>query len=160
MMYRRVPKFSPYGSVCCACAQRPGLPCACHSVRLARLHSTRTAAPVLLAHAEVTKIIIFCSMGPKLRHVTVACASEIAGAHVAFCAVPTWCRLLGAPLSFKPQFNERVRLSQGLLCAFNVFGGGTCSDFDYWQLNQVQCSLLYWSCSELVARCTQATDRH
>ena len=22
----RVPKFSPYGSVCCACAQRPGLP--------------------------------------------------------------------------------------------------------------------------------------
>ncbi len=22
--YRRVPKFSPYGSVCCACAQRPG----------------------------------------------------------------------------------------------------------------------------------------
>ncbi len=24
--YRRVPKFSPYGSVCCACAQRPGFP--------------------------------------------------------------------------------------------------------------------------------------
>jgi hypothetical protein len=24
--YCRVPKFSPYGSVCCACAQRPGLP--------------------------------------------------------------------------------------------------------------------------------------
>jgi hypothetical protein len=29
--YRRVPKFSPYGSVCCACAQRPVLPRACHS---------------------------------------------------------------------------------------------------------------------------------
>jgi hypothetical protein len=28
---RRVPKFPPYGSVCCACAQRPGLPRACHS---------------------------------------------------------------------------------------------------------------------------------
>ena len=26
MMYRRVPKFSPYGFVCCACAQRLGLP--------------------------------------------------------------------------------------------------------------------------------------
>ncbi len=25
-VYHRVPKFSPYGSVCCACAQRPGLP--------------------------------------------------------------------------------------------------------------------------------------
>jgi hypothetical protein len=24
--YRQVPKCSPYGSVCCACAQRPGLP--------------------------------------------------------------------------------------------------------------------------------------
>ncbi len=24
--YRRVPKCSPHGSVCCACAQRPGLP--------------------------------------------------------------------------------------------------------------------------------------
>ena len=29
--YRRVPTFSPYGSVCCACAQRTGLPRACHS---------------------------------------------------------------------------------------------------------------------------------
>ncbi len=28
---RRVPKFSTYGSVCSACAQRPGLPRACHS---------------------------------------------------------------------------------------------------------------------------------
>ena len=34
------PKFSPYGSVCCACAQTPGL-------------------PVLLAHADVTENIIF-----------------------------------------------------------------------------------------------------
>ena len=34
--YHRVPTFSPYGSVCCECAQRPGL-------------------PGLLAHAEVTK---------------------------------------------------------------------------------------------------------
>ncbi len=29
--YHRVPMLSPYGSVCCACAQRPGLPRACHS---------------------------------------------------------------------------------------------------------------------------------
>ncbi len=28
--YRRVPKFWTYGSVCCACARRPGLPRACH----------------------------------------------------------------------------------------------------------------------------------
>ncbi len=28
---RGVPKFSTYGSVCCACAQRPGLPRARHS---------------------------------------------------------------------------------------------------------------------------------
>ena len=27
---RRVSKFSPYGSVCYSCAQRPGLPRACH----------------------------------------------------------------------------------------------------------------------------------
>jgi hypothetical protein len=26
LLYYRVPKFSPYDSVCCACAQRPGLP--------------------------------------------------------------------------------------------------------------------------------------
>ena len=31
LTYRRVPKFSPYGSVRCACAQRPGVPRACHS---------------------------------------------------------------------------------------------------------------------------------
>ncbi len=30
-VYRQVPKFWTYGSVCCACAQRPGLPRACHS---------------------------------------------------------------------------------------------------------------------------------
>jgi hypothetical protein len=35
--------------------------------RSRRLRSTRAAAPVLLAHAEVTKIIIF-SMSPKLRY--------------------------------------------------------------------------------------------
>ena len=29
--YNRVPKFWTHGSVCCACAQRPGLPRACHS---------------------------------------------------------------------------------------------------------------------------------
>ena len=34
--------------------------------RSRRLHSTRTAAPVLLAHAEVTKNNIF-QIGPKLR---------------------------------------------------------------------------------------------
>ncbi len=30
-VYRRAPKFWTHGSVCCACAQRPGLPRACHS---------------------------------------------------------------------------------------------------------------------------------
>ena len=29
--YRRVPKFWTHDSACCACAQRPGLPRACHS---------------------------------------------------------------------------------------------------------------------------------
>ena len=31
LQYRGIPKFWTYGSVCCACAQRPGLPRACHS---------------------------------------------------------------------------------------------------------------------------------
>ena len=43
--YRRVPKFSPYDSVCCACA-------------------------------EVTKNIILCSMGPKLRYPAVAAVQD------------------------------------------------------------------------------------
>ena len=67
MHYHWVPKFSPYGSVCCACAQVPGLPRVCHSGYLACLslqassaqrsrclRSTRAAVPVLLAHAEGT----------------------------------------------------------------------------------------------------------
>ncbi len=29
--YTRVPKFWTHGSVCCACAQRPGMPRGCHS---------------------------------------------------------------------------------------------------------------------------------
>ena len=36
--------------------------------RSRRLRSTRAAAPVLLAHAEVTKNITFSSIGPKLRY--------------------------------------------------------------------------------------------
>ena len=31
LLYRWVPKFWTYGSVCYVCAQRPGSPCACHS---------------------------------------------------------------------------------------------------------------------------------
>ena len=31
LRHHRIRTFSPYGSVCCACAQRPGLPRACHS---------------------------------------------------------------------------------------------------------------------------------
>jgi hypothetical protein len=57
--------FHTHGSVCCACAQKPGLPrvllrlarlprTASSSQRLRRFRSTRAAAPVLLAHAEVT----------------------------------------------------------------------------------------------------------
>ncbi len=56
--YHRVPKFSPYGSVCCACAQRPGWPRACHSGLLAASHCKQCSAltsPSLHAHAEVTK---------------------------------------------------------------------------------------------------------
>ena len=40
--------------------------------RSRRLRSTRAAAPVLLAHADVTENIKYFSMGPKLRHPTVA----------------------------------------------------------------------------------------
>ena len=36
--------------------------------RSRHLCSTRAAAPVLLAHVEVTKIILKNSMGPKLRY--------------------------------------------------------------------------------------------
>jgi hypothetical protein len=57
-LYRQVPKFWTYGSVCCECAQRPGLPRACHSGLLACLApqavlsahvacAPRAAAPVL-----------------------------------------------------------------------------------------------------------------
>ena len=38
--------------------------------RSRRLRSTRAAAPVLLAHANVTKNIKYFSMGPKLRYPT------------------------------------------------------------------------------------------
>ena len=77
-MYHRVPKFWTHGSVCCACTQRTGA-AACVSLRLARLprtassaqrsrrlRSTRAAAPVLLAHANVTENINIFSMGPNL----------------------------------------------------------------------------------------------
>jgi hypothetical protein len=48
-----------------------GLPRTASSAQSSRrLRSVRAAAPVLLAHAVVTKTIIF-SMGPKLRHPTV-----------------------------------------------------------------------------------------
>ena len=40
--------------------------------RSRRLRSTRAAAPVLLAHANVTENINIFSMGPKLRYPTVA----------------------------------------------------------------------------------------
>ena len=68
--YRRVPTFSPYGSVCCARAQRTGAaarlslrlarlpPTASSAQRSRRIRSTRAAAPVLLAHAEVTESTI------------------------------------------------------------------------------------------------------
>ena len=36
--------------------------------RSRRLRSMCAVSPVLLAHAELTKIIIFSSMGPKLRY--------------------------------------------------------------------------------------------
>ena len=49
-LYHGVPKFSPYGSVCCACYQRPGL--------------TRQSFSRMLRSQKCT---IF-SMGPKRRH--------------------------------------------------------------------------------------------
>ena len=44
---------------------------ASHCKRSRRLRSTRAAAPVLLAHANVTENINILSMGPKLRYPTV-----------------------------------------------------------------------------------------
>jgi hypothetical protein len=80
LWYRRVTKFSPYGSVCCTCAQRPGLPRACHSGKLACL----ALQAVLSAHVAfaprarlrqffsrmlgVIKIHNIFSMGPKRRY--------------------------------------------------------------------------------------------
>ena len=46
-------------------ASSPAAP-ASSAQRSRRLHSTLAAAPGLLAHAEVTTIIIYFSMGPKL----------------------------------------------------------------------------------------------
>ena len=65
-----------------------------------RLRSTRAAAPVLLAHAVVTKNIIFFSMGPKFRycgipqhrlvqHQRVVKAEQQAQASVCVAAVPS-----------------------------------------------------------------------
>ena len=51
--YRRVPKFSPYGSVSCACAQWPGSP------RQSFLRTLRSQKHKMN------------SMGPKLRHLVV-----------------------------------------------------------------------------------------
>ncbi len=52
LVYREVPKFSPYGSMCCACAQRPasGLPRACHSgfCRSPASHCKQCSAPTAL----------------------------------------------------------------------------------------------------------------
>ncbi len=50
--------------------------------RSRRLSSTHAAAPVLLAHAEVTKNINIFSMGPKLRYPTVASVIHEHGATV------------------------------------------------------------------------------
>jgi hypothetical protein len=43
-----------------------------------RLRSTRTAVPVLLAHAEVTKNIKYFSMGPNINYVCTCCV-QISG---------------------------------------------------------------------------------
>jgi hypothetical protein len=49
------------------------LPCTAGSAQRSRhLRSTRAAAPVLLAHAEVTENIKYFYMGPKLRHTAVS----------------------------------------------------------------------------------------
>ena len=42
-----------------------------------RLRSTRAAAPVLLAHTEVTKNRLFFDMGPKLRYPVVCVCVQV-----------------------------------------------------------------------------------
>ncbi len=77
--YRRVPKCSPYGSVCCACAQRPGLPRACHSGELAclALQAVLSAHVACAPRARLRQAFSrtltsqktqYFSMGPKLRY--------------------------------------------------------------------------------------------
>ena len=62
--YRRVPKFWTHGSVCCACAQRPGLPRACHSGLLACL----ALQAVVSAHvAFAARARLFQSFSRTLR---------------------------------------------------------------------------------------------
>jgi hypothetical protein len=58
--------------------------------RSRRLRSTHTAAPVLLAHADVTKNIKYFSMGPKLRHLTVQCHSSRFLKNNSLCSKPNF----------------------------------------------------------------------
>jgi hypothetical protein len=81
-------KFSPYGlRVLCMRSKAwlaarvslrlARLPCTASSAQRSRhLRSTCAAAPVLLAHAEVTKTIICFQIGQKLRYPVLAETSE------------------------------------------------------------------------------------
>ena len=77
--YRWVPKFSPYGSVCYACAQRPGLPRASPS-RARRGHKSH---------------VYYFSMGPKLRHTAVPNIRR----YVTPTRLPRWAALAAPVLS-------------------------------------------------------------
>ena len=83
--YCRAPKFSPYGSVCCACAHKPDLPRACHSGYFFRL-TLQTSLSAMVAVAQcmrlhqafshtqrlVTINMMFSPMGQSLWFPTVA----------------------------------------------------------------------------------------
>ena len=93
-----------------ACARRPGA--ASSAQRSRRLRSTLAAAPVLLAHAEVTKIIIFSSMDPKLRYPAVGSSIASTAAHsgkpgqLSNLTVSFLLQLLTSPPLFVSRFHE------------------------------------------------------
>ncbi len=67
LLYRRVPKFSPYGLVCYACAQRPGLPRQSFSHTLWSQYLKITHPP-LLSHRYGTYIQGSVYTGGFIKH--------------------------------------------------------------------------------------------
>jgi hypothetical protein len=68
--YPRVPKFRTYGSVCCACAQRPGLPCQSFSRTLrSQKHNIFSMGPTLRYPAVLQSV-------PHAYHARLAAATS------------------------------------------------------------------------------------